>query len=166
MMASAAVGPTMTFQTVFDVAHEGYGAWWFPAIGLVLVLVGGLLVLNPTLAILVGIWGRQKLFSRVFLGFSVLWTVMTFGITYNEYRAATTALKEGRYSIAEGPVANFVSGPKQESFTVGNRSFSYSDDIVTTGFRHTASHGGPIHEGLYVRVMYVGNLILRLEIVQ
>jgi len=64
----------MTFQTVFDVAHEGYGAWWFPAIGLVLVLVGGLLVLNPTLAILVGIWGRQKLFSRVFLGFSVLWT--------------------------------------------------------------------------------------------
>jgi hypothetical protein len=93
----------MIFQTVFDVAREGYGAWWFPAIGLVFVLVGGLFVLNPTLAILVGIWGRsKKLFSWVFLGFSVLWTVMAFGITYNEYRAAATALKEGRYSIAEG----------------------------------------------------------------
>lgn len=153
------------FQTIFDVAREGYGAWWFPAIGLVFVFVGGLFVLNPTLAILVGIWGRpKKLFSWVFLGFSVLWTAVTFGITYNEYRAATTALKEGRYSIAEGPLANFVSGPKQESFAVGDRSFSYSDNIVTAGFRHTASHGGPIHEGLYVRVTYVGNLILRLEI--
>jgi hypothetical protein len=91
---------------------------------------------------------------------------MTFGITYNEYRAAATALKEGQYSIAEGPVANFVSGPKQESFTVGNRSFSYSDSIVTAGFRQTASHGGPIHEGLYVRLTYVGNLIVRLEIAE
>jgi hypothetical protein len=165
-MASAAVGPTMTFRTVFDIAREGYVAWWFPAIGLVFVFVGGLFVLNPTLAILVGIWGRQKLFSWVFLGFSVLWTVMIFGITYNEYRAAATALKEGQYSIAEGPVANFVSGPKQESFTVGNRSFSYSDSIVTAGFRQTASHGGPIHEGLYVRLTYVGNLIVRLEIAE
>jgi hypothetical protein len=104
MMASAAVGPTMTFQTVFDVAREGYGAWWFPAIGLVFVLVGGLFVLNPTLAILAGIWGPpKKLFGWVFLGFSVLWTVMTFAITYNEYTAAATALKEERYSIAEGP---------------------------------------------------------------
>jgi hypothetical protein len=157
----------MTFQTAFDIAHEGYGAWWFPAIGLVLVLVSGLFVLNPTLAILLGIWGRpKKLFSWVFLGFSVLWTVMTFGITYREYRAAATALKEGRYLVAEGLVENFVSGPKQESFTVGNRSFSYADSVVTAGFRHTASHGGPVHEGLYVRVTYVGNLILRLEIAQ
>jgi hypothetical protein len=61
----------MTFQTVFDIAREGYVAWWFPAIGLVFVFVGGLFVLNPTLAILVGIWGRQKLFSWVFLGFSL-----------------------------------------------------------------------------------------------
>jgi hypothetical protein len=156
----------MIFQTVFDVTREGYGDWWFPAIGIVAILVSGLFVLNPTLAILVGVWFGQKLFSRVALGFSVFWTVMTFGITYNEYRAATTALKEGRYSIAEGPVTNFVSGPKQESFTVGIRSFSYSDGVVTAGFRHTASSGGPIHEGLYVRVTYVGNLILRLEIAQ
>ena len=134
----------MIFRTVFDVAREGYGAWWFPAIGIVGILVGGLFVLNPTLAILVGIWGRpKKLFSWMFLGFSVLWTVMTFRITYNEYRAATTAFKEGRYSIAEGPVANFVSGPKQETFTVGDRSFSYSDNVVTAGFRHTASREDP-----------------------
>jgi hypothetical protein len=118
--------------------EEGYRAWWFPAIGLVLVLVSGLFVLNPTLAILVGIWGRpKKFFSWVFLGFSVLWTVMTFGITYSEYRAATTALKEGRYSLAEGPVANFVSGPKQESFTVG-KSFVFL-------FRFYCDSGLPAH---------------------
>ena len=52
-----------------------------------------------------------------------------------------------------------------ESFAVGGHRFSYSDYVVTSGFHNTASHGGPIHDGLDVRVSYLGNLILRLEIV-
>jgi hypothetical protein len=35
---------------------------------------------------------------------------------------------------------------------------------VVCGFNNTSSHGGPIREGLPVRVSYVGNTILKLEI--
>jgi hypothetical protein len=59
----------MIFQTVFDVVREGYGARWFPATGIVGILVDGLFVLNRAPAILAGIWGRQKLLSRVLPGF-------------------------------------------------------------------------------------------------
>ena len=58
------------------------------------------------------------------------------------------------------------AGHSDESFVVGGRRFSYSDFVVTSGFHNAASHGGPIREGLYVRVTYLGNLILRLEIAQ
>jgi hypothetical protein len=58
------------------------------------------------------------------------------------------------------------TGHSEESFTVEGHRFSYSDYIVTSGFHNTASHGGPIREGLHVRVTYSGNLILRLEVAQ
>ncbi len=51
-----------------------------------------------------------------------------------------------------------------ESFVVGDRRCAYSDDLVTAGFHNTRRHGGPIREGLYVRVTYFGNSILRLEV--
>jgi hypothetical protein len=43
-------------------------------------------------------------------------------------------------------------------------SHSYSDYVVTAGFNNTASHGGPIRQDLPVRISYVGNSIVKLEI--
>ncbi|MBX9769509.1 MAG: hypothetical protein K2X47_19690 [Bdellovibrionales bacterium] len=53
-----------------------------------------------------------------------------------------------------------------ESFMVSGVRFQYSDYVVTDGFNQTASHGGPISKGAYVRICYdpKGNHILRLEI--
>jgi hypothetical protein len=51
-----------------------------------------------------------------------------------------------------------------ERFTVNGVEFSQSDYVVTCGFNDTASHGGPIREGLQVRIHYVDNAILKLEI--
>jgi len=56
------------------------------------------------------------------------------------------------------------SGHAMESFTVSGVPFSYSDYIPKAGFNQTSSHGGPIHEGLPVRIWYVGNEIVKLEI--
>jgi len=36
--------------------------------------------------------------------------------------------------------------------------------MVTAGFNNTLSHGGPIHEGLRVRIADVDGAIARLEI--
>lgn len=92
-----------------------------------------------------------------------------------DYLHRKTQLKTGQYSVVEGPVEHFVPMPNQghasESFDVQGVGFSYSTYEITSCFNHTTSHGGPIHEGLQVRIAYVPtgrkyepNCILRLEI--
>lgn len=160
----------MTFQTAFDVNEQGYATWWFPASGLLFVAFGALLVFGPTL-MRSGVQGtKRRILSWFFFAFALLWTVVGFAETYREYRVASSDLSSGHYSVVEGPVTDFVPKPyathSKESFTVGGRRFSYSDAIVTSGFNSTVYRDGPIREGLYVRVTYSGNLILRLEISQ
>jgi hypothetical protein len=57
-----------------------------------------------------------------------------------------------------------VTGHAMEHFCVSGACFSYSDYVVTAGFNRTSSRGGPIREGLPVRVTYLGNTILKLEV--
>jgi hypothetical protein len=183
------IGTSMNFKTIFDAAHQGYATWWFPAAGLVGVFVGALYVFKPALMLSMsrgaqfvskptmfrslsdGSQGAaNKIISWCLLIFALLWTLGTFVFTFAEYRYVVNALNEGRYAIVEGPVTGFVpmpyEGHSQESFVVGGHRFSYSENIITSGFHNTASHGGPIREGLYVRVSYLGNLILRLEVAE
>jgi hypothetical protein len=118
-----------------------------------------------------GLQGRARvIFSWIFFIFSLLLAALVLPGTLLEYRRAASDLREGRYSVVEGPVTDFVpmpyEGHAQESFTVNGHRFSYSDYSMTAGFRNTTSHGGPIRESLYVRISYSGNLILRLEVAQ
>jgi hypothetical protein len=164
----------MTFKTVFDAGQQGYATAWFPAFGLIFVAVGALLVFRPALMQRLMPSGPQGaarvIFSGFFFIFALLWTAVSFLATFLQYQTVASDLSAGRYSVVEGPVANFVpmpyDGHPQESFTVKGHRFSYSDAILTSGFNNTASHGGPIRAGLYVRISYSGNLILRLEIAQ
>jgi hypothetical protein len=164
----------VTFTTVFDAAQQRWQAWWFPAFGLIFVALGALLILMPELMQRLlprGLQGRARyVFSWVYFLFALLWTGFAFSKTLQEYETIKSVLNDGRYSVVEGPVTNFVpmpdSGHGLESFTIDRRRFSYSDYIVTFGFNKTASHGGPIREGLYVRITYYGDLILRLEVAQ
>jgi hypothetical protein len=176
----------VTFRTVFDAAHEGYASWWFPSHGLIFVCIGVVLVLWPARKreVMPSGWrGRaRKIFNWCFLAFAVVWTLSIFGTTFSQYLTAKNALNDGRYDVVEGRITDFIPMPdtghskeyvlgrsccsSKESFIVGGQRFSYSDFIVTSGFHNTASHGGPIREGLYVRVSYLGNLILRLEVAE
>jgi hypothetical protein len=166
----------VTFKTVFDAANEGY-AWWLPAFGLIFVALGGLLVFKPALAQRIMWWGLplqgryRTAFGWIYLVFGSFWTVGTFLGTYSPYYTAMSCLNAGNCPVVEGTVTNFIPMPyrghKDESFTVNGRRFSYSEyDDVTPGFHNAASHGGPIHQGLYVRITYSGNMILRLEVAQ
>ena len=104
----------------------------------------------------------------VFLGFGVTWTAAAFGSTYLGYRALAGAVRENRAQVVEGRVGDFrplaAQAHGQERFCVNGKCFFYSDYLVSAGFSQTAAHGGPIREGLPVRVTYVGNDIVKLEV--
>ena len=73
--------------------------------------------------------------------------------------------------VVEGVVQDFVpaspDGPKIESFVVAGIRFQYADWAERRGFHQTSASGGPIREGLQVRIRYVGPsedpTIVRLE---
>ena len=150
------------FVVAFNILDSGYRQWWFPAIGL-LVLTVGIVILNQKKR-------KNAAFKKAgLIIFCLLWTLAAFAITYVDYSNCYHALSSGEASYVEGTVDNFVQLPdqwneKKESFTVNGVPFSYSDYVVTAGFNKTRSHGGPIHQGLPVRIWYVGNEIVKLEI--
>jgi len=85
-----------------------------------------------------------------------------------EYKQLHHAYNSGRYSLVEGLVDNFspmpFEGHQAECFAVNGVRFCYSDYDRTAGFNQTSSHGGPIRQGVRVRIAYLGNHILRLEL--
>jgi len=158
------------FITVFNLADTGYRDWWFPAFGLIFVVIG---VILPKLfdAGIFPNYQKQWMgnwFPSVFLGFAIFWTAITFISTLGAYLKDREALLSGKASYVEGVVTNFVpmpyQGHAQESFSVKGVPFNYSDYGVTAGFNNSSSHGGPIRQGLYVRIWYSGNDILKLQI--
>jgi hypothetical protein len=111
----------------------------------------------------------------LFIALSATIESLTLGVA--DYRYYHGLLQNGKYTIIEGEVENFVpmpyEGHSRESFTVKGVRFSYSDFDNTPGFNNTSSHGGPIKGGLYVRIYYATdpdypheNRILKLEIGQ
>jgi len=160
----------MEYQTVFDIAEVGYKSWNFPAFGLILVAAGGVLVARRKS--LSGWWSRHPNASAAFafslFGFAILWVLTTFFSTFGAYSSLSRARAVNDVRVVEGVVTNFkpmpATGHAMERFCVSSKCFEYSDYVVTAGFNNTSSHGGPIREGLQVRVSYVGNSIVKLEV--
>ena len=160
----------MEYRTAFDIASAGYKSWPFAAFGLIFIAVGAVMV--AARKHLPGWWGKHpragSAFAFTWLGFAAVWTLVSFFVTYHDYSFASAARKSNRAQIAQGLVTDFkpmpFTGHAMESFCVSGKCFSYSDNVITAGFNNTASHGGPIREGLPVRVTYIGNTILKLEV--
>jgi hypothetical protein len=160
----------MEYRVVFDVSAAGYKAWNFALVGLVFVLVGiGVVAFRNKLG---GWWATHptasKVFAFFFLGFAVLWTSVSFVETYSDYRTLLNAERTNALQVVEGVVSNFnpmpPTGHTMERFCVAADCFTYSDFVITAGFNNTTSHGGPIRNGLAVRVSHVGNTIAKLEV--
>jgi len=158
------------YRTVFDIAGAGFKSWSFSAFGLIFVALGaGLVVYRKRFP---GWWRHHPRMSGVFafsfFGFAMVWTIVSFVSTHGQYSKLASAARDGRTELVEGVVTNFkpmpASGHAMERFCVRERCFEYSDFVVTAGFNNTTSHGGPIHEGLPVRLTFVGHDIVKLEI--
>jgi len=160
------------FQTAFDIGQAGFTGWRPILSGLAFIAVGALLVFapNPMQRILRGgLQGRaRRVLGWMFLCFALLWTYASYSQTYPSYRRLLEATRSGRVQIVEGFVEKFHPMPKgghdAEHFEVGGVTFGYSDYANHGGFNNTVSHGGPMREGLYVRIAYVDRRIVRLEI--
>lgn len=159
----------MDYQVVFDITSAGYKSWSFDALGIICIVIGGCgVAINRKL--LRGERnspGTGKLPAFIVLGFAAVWTLFSFD-SYRDYRSLVAAVETGAARVAEGGVSNFtpmpVTGHAMEKFCVGDACFEYSDFVVTNGFNNTSSHGGPIRDGRPVRITYVGNSIVKLEV--
>lgn len=163
----------MDYSVVYDVAQETPDIG-FPAFGLIFVALGALLwrYRDQMPASGYGPFRSRKAFVSVFLGFGILWTSIASLGVLGSYFGARRSLSDGTARVVEGVVQDFhampYSGHDTERFTVGGVRFAYSDYSVGAGFNNTSSHGGPIREGLLVRIHYTGSqgrtTILQLEI--
>lgn len=106
---------------------------------------------------------------RLLVGFLVFLSIGLPAWIFADYWTLRSALANRRCEVAEGRVTNYspmpVEGHKEESFTVNGVRFHYSDFALTAGFNNATSLGGPIREGLQVRIHYLsGELALLGEI--
>jgi hypothetical protein len=152
------------YRVAFDLYQKSY-EWWFPAFGLIFVAIGAALVwLGRAMN-----WQRSRRFVGYYMiGLACLWSGVTFSTTFREYTVLRSAYRRSQFSVIEGRVTNFrpmpYQGHQDECFSVQSHRFCYSDYAVMAGFNNSASHGGPIREGLPVRISYVGSTIIRLEV--
>lgn len=156
------------YETVYDLQRLGYEEWWFPAAGVgFLALFTIILVVKRLLARRrnVPASSRSKLWIPIV--FAAFWTVPAFWSTYGEYRKVRAEMDAGRVSVVTGEIVNFnplEAHQHDEYFEVNGQRFSYSDYAITPGFKQIAAHGGPLHNGLNVRLTHVNGVIVRLEI--
>jgi hypothetical protein len=153
----------------YDLTTEGYSDWWFPALGLIAAV--GCAVVYVALATVLRPAAPTS--ARKAMGWAVvflpLWSIAMFALTYHQYQDLEAEYRRGAYQEVSGRVENFVdSGPRlqpgTEKFTVAGMPFSYSQNTISPGFRKTRASGGPLREGVWVRVRYTGDAIVRLEI--
>ncbi len=158
----------MHYHVVFDLNQVGFKPENIAplALGILFVLIGIVFVLFRQRLIKWGLVARAMPF--VFLAFSVFWLIGVLCVSFEEFTVASEALKSGKAKVIEGQVSSFrpmfANATKMEHFCVKDTCFAYSDYIMTAGFNRTSKYGGPIREGLPVRVTYLGNIIVKLEV--
>ncbi len=158
----------MEYEVAFEITKSGIGELTFVLPGLIFMIIGaGQIKFRHQLA-QNGPKGCINFYSFFFFGFATLWT-LTASLTIGSKQSSLREdYAKGNFNVVEGRVTNFdpmpKSGQKMESFTVNGIRFEYSDFVVSPGFKNATSLGGPIKEGLPVRISYIGNTILKLEV--
>ena len=147
--------------------YEPSFTWWFPAAGLGVAAMA--LVIGRFMA------ASRRVFTYVIAGVGVLWAIAAGATVYGFHAEARSAAKSPATPLVEGVVEDFHPAPyeghEDESFAVNGVRFAYSDYVITGGFRQSSSHGGPIRQGLRVRIRYLpagspdlsANLIVQLD---
>ncbi|MGI8546544.1 MAG: hypothetical protein ACR2M1_04300 [Gemmatimonadaceae bacterium] len=99
---------------------------------------------------------------------AALGCIALLAYTWREYNELRTSLRNGAFRTVEGVVSDFVpegpDGHPIERFRVGSTRFEYAASDITSAFHRTAGQGGPVREGLRVRIADVNGAIARFEV--
>ena|SRR5215204_11577 len=161
----------MNYQVAYDIQNVMYPGWWIFGMGILFFAVGlGIIFFGDTKVLdsIIESSTKQRVVMPIL---SCVFGSLTIGggiINYSNFANLRSAARNGSSEIVEGKVEQFVpmpyGGHARETFIVNERYFSYSDYDLTRGFNNTQSHGGPIKEGLQVRITHVDGSIVKLEI--
>jgi hypothetical protein len=160
----------MSYVTVFDASLHPYRNLSFVLPGFGFVMLGAIMVFQPKWVETVfrKPFRHRYIFRWFFFLFSVSWVVTAGASVLRDAISASRSAASGNCETVEGRVEHFhpmpAGGHDVEHFDVQGVDFSYSDYIVTAGFNNTSSHGGPVREGLPVRICYRDGEILRLAV--
>jgi hypothetical protein len=151
----------MDSHLIFDMQSKAYD-WSIWHVGF--LFIGGLFA----------IWlGKRRPSPRAVPGVgyfmcavAILFAVFEVGSYFLNRHEKLNLLNTDRCSVVEGAVTNFhpvpASGHAEESFVVRNERFTYSDYTITLCFNNTLSHGGPIREGLPLKIRFSDNCIIKI----
>jgi len=159
------------YVVVFDVGVQGYQTWRYAAAPIVFAIVmAGFAVLPSSY---LSRFGRPSPgFYRLVIALAAT-ALLAHGVqllteTRREYNSLSTALRTKHYSVVEGTVADFVPGGPgghgDETFRVGVVRFRYSAAMITSAFHRTKPYGGPIRDGVNVRIASVNGALVRVEV--
>lgn len=158
------------YTVVFDARSAGWPGWWFIPVGLVFIAIGyfnrsapASKPRSPALS-----W----LFRNALVIFACLWTTIAAISVVGKTLRVRYRLNHGDYVVVEGVVTSFLPGDpgghRDELWGVRSGGedhwYHYSSSVITPGFRVTQRAGGPIHDGVRVRIADADGLIARLEV--
>lgn len=157
------------YEVVYDIASsplpDDFWEW-------ILMICLGLIFIPLYISQVNSKYGDDSNYHVYSVAMIMVWLGMS-GLTcfeiFSSHSQCVNWIEKGDYSVVTGDVADFkpmpYAGHRQESFTVKDINFEYSDyDISGCGFHNTAIYGGPIKTDLPVRISYRGKRILILEI--
>lgn len=162
----------MEYEVAFEIKQHGLGVLWFPLMGLLMACFGYVFIGYVSKKSVATSFMRSFVgfFRMFFVSFSLLWAVGAYIAVGPSQSKLRKNYEEGVFQVVEGIVEDFNSNPsgrydnEMESFRVNDQVFEYNYFEPSPGFKHTAYHGGPVKEGMQVRVSYVGDVIVKLEV--
>jgi hypothetical protein len=158
------------YVVLFDVSRQGFQAWREASLPAIVTIVALVLALITKKASSDQRNRRLLVYNRalqVAMILGIIGTVGSLVYTWREFQQLSGALTSGQYRSMTGAVTDLVperpDGHPRESFRVNSVGFEYSSSDVTSAFHRTVGSGGPLREGLRVRVADVDGKIVRLE---
>jgi hypothetical protein len=160
----------MNYVTVFDTSALPFRDYWIDATLLVAAPIAWVLWFAPRWAgrVIGRPLKRSRLLRLALLLTGAVWATASAKVLSSDAVHVDGSIPRNDCEIVEGQVRHFHpmswEGHDEESFDVNGVKFWYSDYIITGAFNNAASHGGPIREGLPVRICHKGPEILRLDV--